>query len=92
MRHLVLPGNTRESMAVLDWLAQYKERFWVSLMFQYTPMGDLHGHPELTRPLTRRECDKVWTYMDSLGIVNGYVQSRKSSGKDSIPPFDLTGV
>ncbi len=92
VRHLVLPGHTRESMAVLDWLAQYKERFWVSLMFQYTPMGDLHGHPELTRPLTRRECDKVWTYMDSLGIVNGYVQSRKSSGKDSIPPFDLTGV
>lgn len=92
VRHLVLPGHTRESMAVLDWLAQYKERFWVSLMFQYTPMGDLDGHPELTRPLTRRECDKVWTYMDSLGIVNGYVQSRESSGKDGIPAFDLTGV
>lgn len=92
VRHLVLPGHTKESMAVLDWLARYKERFWVSLMFQYTPMGNLNGLPELTRPLTRRECDKVWTYMDSLGIVNGYVQDYKSSGKDSIPAFDLTGV
>ncbi len=92
VRHLVLPGHTRESMAVLDWLAQYKDRFWVSLMFQYTPMRNIPGFPELSRPLTRRECDKVWAYMDSLEIVNGYVQSRESSGGKMIPAFDLTGV
>lgn len=92
VRHLVLPGHTKESLAVLDRLAQHKEKFWVSLMFQYTPMGELTKHPELTRPLTRRECDKVWAYMDGLGIVNGYVQSRESSGGQMIPSFDLTGV
>lgn len=92
VRHLVLPGHTRESMAVLDWLAQNKARFWISLMFQYTPMNDVPGFPELSRPLTRRECDKVWAYMDSLGITDGYVQSRESSGQKMIPSFDLTGV
>lgn len=92
VRHLVLPGHTRESMAVLDWLAQHKERLWVSLMFQYTPMGDIAAHKELQRTLTRRECDKVWSYMQSLGIQNGYVQSRQSAGEDAIPTFDLTGV
>ncbi len=92
VRHLALPGHTRESMAVLDWLATFKDRLWVSLMFQYTPMGDIENHTELQRTLTRRECDKLWNYMQSLGIQNGYVQSRQSSGEDAIPAFDLTGV
>ena len=92
VRHLALPGHTKESMAVLEWLAQYKDRFWVSLMFQYTPMGELSDHPELTRTLTRRECNKLWEYMDSLGITDGFVQSRDSSGVSAIPAFDLTGV
>lgn len=92
VRHLVLPGHTRESMAVLDWLARYKDTLWVSLMFQYTPMGDIASYKELQRTLTARECDKMWNHMQSLGIQHGYVQSRQSSGKDSIPAFDLTGI
>lgn len=92
VRHLVLPGHTKESMAVLEWLAQHKDKLWVSLMFQYTPMGDINAHPELNRPLTRRECDKVWSYMETLGIQNGYVQDLESNGSAMIPAFDLTGV
>jgi len=92
VRHLVLPGHTRNSMQVLDWLSTIKESVWVSLMFQYTPCGDLSAHKELQRTLTHRECEKVWDYMDSLGIVNGYVQDRKSAGTCMIPAFDLTGV
>lgn len=92
VRHLVLPGHTKESMAVLDWLSQYKDRLWVSLMFQYTPMGDVSAYKELQRPLTRRECAKVQEYMLSLGINDGYIQSRESSGGEFIPAFDLTGV
>lgn len=92
VRHLVLPGHTKESMAVLDWLSQYKDILWVSLMFQYTPMGDVSAYKELQRPLTRRECVKVQEYMLSLGISDGYIQSRESSGGEFIPAFDLTGV
>ena len=92
VRHLVLPGHTKESMTVLDWLSQYKDRLWVSLMFQYTPMGNVSAHKELQRPLTRRECEKVQDYMLSLGICDGYIQSRESSGGEFIPAFDLTGV
>lgn len=92
VRHLVLPGHTKNSMQVLDWLSTLKDSVWVSLMFQYTPCGDLSAHKELQRTLTRRECEKVWQYMDDLGIVNGYVQDRKSAGTTMIPAFDLTGV
>ena len=92
VRHLVLPGHTKNSLQVLDWLETIKDRIWVSLMFQYTPSGDISAHKELQRSLTKRECEKVWQYMDGLGIVNGYVQDRKSAGTTMIPAFDLTGV
>ena len=92
VRHLVLPGHTRNTMQVLDWLATIKDEIWISLMFQYTPCGDVSAHKELQRTLTQRECEKVWDYMDNLGIVNGYVQDRKSAGTTMIPAFDLTGV
>lgn len=92
VRHLVLPGHTKNSMQVLDWLASIKDSVWVSLMFQYTPCGDVSTHKELQRTLTHRECEKIWDYMDALGIVNGYVQDRKSAGTTMIPAFDLTGV
>ena len=91
VRHLVLPGHTANSMQVLDWLATIPD-IWVSLMFQYTPCGDLARFKELQRPLTRRECEKVWQYMSDLNLVNGYVQDRKSSGTKMIPEFDLTGL
>lgn len=92
VRHLVLPGHTKNSMEVLDWLSTVKDTVWVSLMFQYTPCGDISAHKELQRTLTHRECEKVWKHMDDLGIVNGYVQDRKSAGTHMIPAFDLTGV
>ena len=91
VRHLVLPGHTANSLQVLDWLATVPD-IWVSLMFQYTPCGDVSAHKELQRSLTRRECDKVWQYMNDLGITKGYVQDRKSSGTKMIPEFDLTGL
>ena len=61
-------------------------------MFQYTPCGELTEHKELQRPLTHRECEKVWDYMESRGITAGYVQERESTGTAMIPSFDLTGV
>ena len=92
VRHLVLPSHTKESMAVLDKLAQHKDKFWVSLMFQYTPIGDISDIKGLDRTLTQRECDKMLDYMLSLGITDGYTQSRASAGVHMIPQFDLTGV
>ena len=90
VRHLVLPGHTKNSIDVLNWLATV-ENVWVSLMFQYTPCGDLGDHKELKRPLTRRECDKVWGHLADIGL-NGYVQDRESHGIEMIPAFDLTGI
>ena len=91
VRHLVLPGHTRHSLRCLDVLATVPD-IAVSLMFQYTPMGDVAGFPALSRRVTQRECDKVWNYLLERGLTDGYVQTRDSAGTAMIPAFDLTGV
>ncbi len=93
VRHLVLPGHTNDSVRCLDTLARLlPQGVYVSLMFQYTPMDEVTGHPELSRRLTARERDKVWRHMLSLGLTDGYVQSREAAGEAMIPAFDLTGI
>lgn len=92
VRHLVLPGYTNQSIEVLKWLAQHKDKLWVSIMFQYTPITEVPGAPSLSRTLTKRECEKIWDVVDALGLTDGYVQERESSGTGMIPSFDLTGV
>lgn len=92
VRHLVLPGHTGDSMEVLRWLAeQGPPGVYLSLMFQYTPMGE-NADPALNRRLTQRECDKMIDFTLSLGLENGYMQERSSSDARFIPAFDLTGV
>lgn len=93
VRHLVLPGQTRATMQVLDWLADnLPPGVWVSLLFQYTPMRDIEGFPALSRTLTRREREKVWAHLLARGLTDGYVQEPGSVGTAFIPAFDLTGV
>ncbi len=92
VRHLVLPGHTAESLAVIDWLsAHLPHGSLVSLLFQYTPMDAVDGFPELSRRLTKRECDKVWQHLANTAL-EGYVQDRDSAGTEMIPTFDMTGV
>ncbi|MBQ6830582.1 MAG: radical SAM protein [Clostridia bacterium] len=92
VRHLVLPGHTAESLAVIDWLSRHlPEGALTSLMFQYTPMADIDGFPELSRRLTARECEKVWRHLADTDL-DGYVQDRESAGTQMIPIFDTTGV
>lgn len=92
VRHLILPGNTRNSMAVLDWIQQHLSgQVLVSLMGQYVPCGAVQQMPELNRRITPREYRKVQDYLFSLDL-DGFVQRLSSAQKDYIPQFDLQGV
>jgi len=93
VRHLVLPGHTKNSLAVLDWLANnLPHGCFVSLMFQYTPLRDIEEFPALSRRLTRREREKVFCRLLDLGLTDGYAQEAESASSLFIPNFDLTGV
>lgn len=92
IRHLILPGHTKNSIAALECIARTFPGVPVSLMAQYTPWGlakqpgGVPGYPELSRPITRRELEKVQEALFSLGL-DGFVQSRKARGAEYIPDF-----
>ncbi len=93
VRHLILPKNTNQSLKILD---SIKENLGtdthISLMAQYTPMGNLEATPELQRKITGREYEKVLTYALDLGFQNIYTQDFASATEEYIPSFDLSGV
>jgi len=92
VRHLILPGNTRNSIAVLDWLgANLPKGVMVSLMAQYIPCGKAADFPEIDRRITKREYEKVQEHLFQLNL-DGFVQERKSASQSFIPPFNLEGV
>ncbi len=91
VRHLVLPGCTGDSAAVLDAIHQHLPAGTpVSLMGQYTPQPRCK-FPGMDRRITKREYGRVRDYMLSLGLP-GYAQELSSADAAFTPPFDLTGV
>lgn len=92
VRHLVLPANTKNSIAVLDLLEKYfGNDITISLMAQYTPCGIAEQYPEINRKITKREYNKVLSYLQELGF-DGFAQQLTSATKDYIPDFDLQGL
>lgn len=93
IRHLILPGHTKESIKILDWISQnLPKSVYVSLMSQYTPYYEADKHSEINRPITRHEYEKVVNHLYKLGLDEGYVQERQSADTQYIPDFNLEGV
>ena len=93
IRHLVLPGQYKDSFQVLDWILENMgEETFVSLMSQYTPMYQAKEIKALSRKLTTFEYDKVVDHFFEIGLKNGFMQKRSSATSDYTPSFDLSGV
>ena len=93
VRHLVLPGSTKDSKAVLEYLwSTYGDRIYISIMNQYTPMEQIKNHPLLSRKVTKREYQKVIDYALSLGWENGFIQEGETAKESFIPDFYGIGV
>ncbi len=86
VRHLILPQHTKNSIAVLKCLKEhFGNEILVSLMAQYTPLGNAPQFPEINRRITKREYHKVLEQMD----MEGFVQELSSARKDYVPDFDI---
>ncbi len=94
VRHLLLPGQVKNAEKVLSYLYEtYGDSIWISILSQYTPMPGIgEKYPELDRPVTKREYEKLVDYAIELGIKNAYIQDRKTAKESFIPAFDGTGV
>lgn len=93
VRHLVLPGHTKDSKKILKYLYDtYGSHILISILNQYTPFGQLKDYPEINRKITKNEYNKVVDYAISLGIENGFIQEGNAAGSTFIPDFDLSGL
>ena len=93
VRHLILPGHTRNSRKVLRYLHEtYGEEIYISIMNQYTPMESLEGYPELKRRVTDREYNKVIDFALEAGLENGFIQEGDTAKESFIPDFSYEGV
>lgn len=89
VRHLILPNNIENSLDVLDILDQFSDKLLLSLMAQYTPLGNEEKYPEINRRLNKDEYQRVLDYLDTTGL-DGFLQELSSASEDYVPDFDLT--
>ncbi|MCR1840451.1 radical SAM protein [Murimonas intestini] len=93
VRHMILPGHTRDSKEVLRYLHEtYGDTIYISIMNQYTPMEWAKEYPELSRRLTAREYEKVIDFCLEIGIENGFTQEGEAAKESFIPDFNYEGV
>lgn len=85
IRHLILPGLTSESIALLDWVSEHLPGIPVSLMRQYIPMNGV-DIPGLTRTITPREYRRVRDHMRALELP-GFEQEAAAASTDFVPCF-----
>lgn len=90
IRVLVLPNHTKDAMAVLDCIRAYFGRsVLVSILGQYTPMGQAYKYPEINRKLTEKEYDKVCDHAIALGL-DGYIQELSAADEQYVPDFSAS--
>lgn len=93
VRHLILPGHTKNSKKVLEYLYHtYGRKIYISIMNQYTPVWQQEEYTELNRKVTEREYEKVLNFAMELGIENGFIQEGKTASESFIPDFNCTGI
>ena len=93
VRHLLLPGQTKDSKKVLRYLHEtYGDNIYISIMNQYTPLPHVAAFPELNRKVTDEEYDRVVNFALRLGIENAFIQEGETAEESFIPAFDLEGV
>lgn len=96
VRHLLLPGQTGEAKRILRWLHDtFGNRIYISIMNQYTPMGQLKHFPDLqdlNRRVSPEEYRRVLDFAAKISIENGFLQNGDTAAESFIPPFTGEGL
>ncbi len=86
IRHLIIPGQLENSVAVLERIAALDKNIHLSLMSQYYPLHNAPLFPEINRRLTEGEIRAVEIKRMELGLENGWTQEA-GSGDIFLPDF-----
>lgn len=83
IRHLVLPGQAKDSIRLLDNIKAKIHNPFISLMSQFTPIGK----GELDRKIYPLEYKAVLNHAVKIGLTDGYLQEYTSADENFIPNF-----
>ena len=83
IRHLILPGQVKDSFKILDFIKAEINSPIISLMSQFTPTGN----GRLNRKITPLEYKTVLSHAQKLGLENGFFQDLESASTSFIPKF-----
>ena len=93
VRHLVLPSHADDSREIIRYLHdRYGDDIYMSIMNQYTPVGDLTKYPELKGRVSDKEYDEIIDFAAGLGVTNAFVQEGGTVSESFIPSWDGGGV
>ena len=93
VRHLLLPGQTKDSKKILRYLHEtYGNHIYISIMNQYTPLPQVVDIAALNRMVTPEEYDRVLTFAERIGIERGFQQEGSAASESFIPEFDERGL
>lgn len=93
VRHLILPGQTKDSKKILRYLHEtYGAHIYISIMNQYTPLPQAADIGELNRTVTPEEYDRVLRFAERIGIEQGFRQEGSAASESFIPEFDERGL
>lgn len=89
IRHLCLPGQTKDSEKIIDWINNnLGNETYLSLMSQYVPMGNAKNHPEINRKIKPLEYKILINKLNNLGFKNVFLQDYSSASTEFTPDFN----
>ncbi len=93
VRHLLLPGQTKDSKKILRYLHEtYGNDIYVSIMNQYTPLPHVASIPFLNRKVTHEEYDRILRFAEAIGMEQGFLQDGETADESFIPSFNYEGL
>lgn len=73
IRHLVLPGHTAETKAIIHWIKKNVPGALTSLMFQYRPYHQAGLYPEINRTIQAHEYQDIKEFAEMMAL-DGWIQ------------------
>ncbi len=83
IRHLVLPGQVKDSFKILDYIKENINDPYISLMAQFTPIKK----GTLNRRIYPLEYKAVLSHAEKLNLDKGYIQDITSANENFVPEF-----
>lgn len=91
IRHMILPGNIKNSKNILEWISNnLQDDVYVSIMAQYFPAYKAKNDTIINRKITHKELDIVRKYINKFNLTNGYIQKLGKHEEEYVPNFDLS--